>query len=274
VTYLLAGACIVLIILLVRANRRAKAAAPTMSVTISRESTESASSSTTPVGRATDSWEGSFWEVQEPRVVRARLHLKYVNADGEHSTRLFDVKKFGVFGPTTLLIGYCHLRNATRTFRVDRIQECSDAHTGEVLEDVAAYLWKLFRASPENSIEQLDDRGYDVLRVLLFVGKADGQLRAPEREQIRVACTKLTGDSRITSALIDDLLSEMDVPSLQAFKLAVGRLADRDSGRLALVLEASEAIVSTQKTVHPAEAEALRYLRDRVSPNVVQANVT
>lgn len=210
-----------------------------------------------------DDWEGSFWEVEAPRAVAARLHLKYRDGQGNPTRRLVDVRQFGAYGPTTLLIGHCHLRNATRTFRADHIHEASDADTGEVLDDVAGWLRARYDASPEASADRLADDAYDALRVLLYVGKADGQLRAAERERIAAACRTLSGDARVTPELVGGLLAQMDVPTLPAFKLAVGRLAARDATVARTVLEASAAIVATQKTVHHAEADALAYMRQR-----------
>ena len=55
----------------------------------------------------------------------------------------------------------------------------------------------------------------------------------------------------------------MDVPTLQAFKLAVGRLAKRDQAAQTVVMSAAERMVATQKTVHQAEQEALDYMKKR-----------
>jgi hypothetical protein len=55
----------------------------------------------------------------------------------------------------------------------------------------------------------------------------------------------------------------MDVPTLQAFKLAVGRLAKRDQAAQTVVMSAAKKMVATQKTVHQAEQEALDYMKKR-----------
>ena len=55
----------------------------------------------------------------------------------------------------------------------------------------------------------------------------------------------------------------MDVPTLQAFKLAVGRLANRDTAAQAAVMTAAVEMIATQKAVHHAEQEALDYMKKR-----------
>ena len=55
----------------------------------------------------------------------------------------------------------------------------------------------------------------------------------------------------------------MDVPTLQAFKLAVGRLAKRGQTAQAVVMTAAERMVATQKVVQQAEQDALDYMKKR-----------
>ncbi len=210
-----------------------------------------------------DEWEGSFWEVQQPLPAKVKLRLNYVDGAGKKSERTVEVRQFGSFGISTLLIGHCVLRNATRTFRTDRIVKCVDENTGEIVADVPSYLRRKYEESPERSRDRLLEDEYDTLRILLYVGKADGQFRAAEKALIRETCVAISDDSRMTDAIIDDLFANMAVPTLQAFRLAVGRLAKRDENSRVVVLAAAEKMVATQKTVHQAEQEALDYLRKR-----------
>lgn len=83
--------------------------------------------------------EESF-NVRSAKRVRARLRLDYIDSTGERTRRDVVVHQYGRSGRTALMRGHCSLRNATRTFRVDRIQSCVDLETGEVLTDVADWL--------------------------------------------------------------------------------------------------------------------------------------
>ena len=166
-----------------------------------------------------DEWEGSFWEVTEPLPAKARLRLKYTDGAGRKTERAVDVRQFGAMGSSTLLIGRCHMRDATRTFRTDRIESCVDEDTGEVVGDVRAYLQQKYDESPDKTKDLLLEGEYDTLRILLYVGKADGQLRAAEKAVIRDACIAITNDSRLTDSTIEELFVNMDVPTIQAFKL-------------------------------------------------------
>jgi tellurite resistance protein len=218
-----------------------------------------------------DEWEGSFWEVAQPLPAKAKLRLNYTDGAGRKTERTVDVRQFGTLGTNSLLIGHCNMRGATRTFRSDRIESCIDEETGEIVSDVRLHLQTKYDQSPDSAKDQLLDGEYDTLRVLLYVGKADGQLRSAEKSVIRDTCIQITDDSRLTDSAIDDLLANLDVPTLQAFKLAVGRLAKRDQAAQTVVMTAAEKIVATQKTVHQAEQEALDYMRKRFA---IGANAT
>jgi hypothetical protein len=105
----------------------------------------------------------------------------------------------------------------------------------------------------------------DVLRILLYVGKADGQLRAPERAVIADALLAIAATPNLTREAIGDLLSHTETPTQHAFKLAVGRLAKHEVAAQDLVLKAAEKILATQKTIQSNEKDALVYMRKRLS---------
>ncbi len=210
-----------------------------------------------------DEWEGSFWEVTKPVTAHARLRINYLDGIGNKTERTVDVRQFGAYDDTSLLIGHCTLRDAARTFRSDRIQKCIDVQTGELVNDVVAYLQNKYDVSPDRSRDVLLIDEYDTIRLLLYVGKADGQLRAAEKTIIREACITLANDARLSADSIDKLLTEMDVPTLAAFKLAVGRISKRDPTKQFFVLNTAEKMVATQKSVHPSEQEALDYMQKR-----------
>jgi len=225
--------------------------------------THSNKNSHTDNATTNDNWEGSFWEVQQPFPVKATLRIKYEDGAGKQTERTVDVRQFGTDGSGNLLIGHCHLRNATRTFRPERIKKCEDKESGETIEDVYAYLRGKYEKSPEHTRDKLYEEEYDTLRVLLYIGKADGQLRAAEKTIIRNTCRALAKDSRITDDLIDELFSALDVPTLQAFKLAAGRLANKPTDERSIVMKAAKEMIATQKVIQPSEKDVLEYLQKR-----------
>jgi len=196
--------------------------------------------------------------------VSLTLTFSYRDSQGADTQRTVDVKKFYPGTKIGFFDGYCNLRNSNRTFRTDRVSKCFDAQTGEIIQDLFGYLSQAANNSPFARGRKLVNERRDVLMVLLFLAKADGQLRAAERSVIANACNQIT-DQHWTDDDIKAALSSMDTPSRQAFNLAVGRVARDHELPLGTIMDAAKAIVATQKAVHPAEQEALDYILRRLT---------
>lgn len=220
-------------------------------------------STESPKAAVAEEADSNIWESNIPYPVRSSIKIDYKDASGSKTERVVDVLRFDLDAPGGLFYGFCHLRKSTRTFRYDRVMACCDAETGEVVSDVCSFLGIKYKESPEYSADKLLESEYDVLRILLYMGKADGALRAAEKLIIRRVCRELSEDSRISDNLIDRIFSEMEIPSIHAFHMAVGRVATLSPQKRKSVLEAAAEIVATQKTVHPAEQEAMDYMRQK-----------
>jgi NTP pyrophosphatase (non-canonical NTP hydrolase) len=212
-----------------------------------------------------DSWEGGFWDASDPRDIDVEIELTYTDAEGSTTTRAVRTRSFDnkLYGGT--LIGHCHLRNATRTFRFDRVRRAVHIATGEVIGDLRAHLNQLYANSPQRARDTLQEEYEDVLRVLLFVAKANGQFREAEKQVVRAHLRELARDPRMTDEMADRIFQELSVPSPQAFKLAVGRIVAQHLVDPARLHEVCQQIVATQKIVSPGEQEALAYIAKRAS---------
>ena len=210
-----------------------------------------------------DAFEGSFWEVEDPLPVRAALAIRYCDANRLTTHRTIRVHQFGAFGATSLLIAHCEPRDAMRTFRVDRIESCSSVDTGTLIDDVAGFLRARYLSHPVLARERLATEAYDALRILLYLGQANG-LDIAERTIIRDTCRKLAGDTLLSPARIDALYHELDAPTGRAFQQAVARLADRSpEGRIAIMV-AAKRIAAGKAHEEPVTQQALAYLQQRL----------
>lgn len=212
-----------------------------------------------------DNWEGTFWDVTSPRSIKANLRLKYRDGAGNTTQRDVEVWKYGAWEGGAILIGHCHLRGATRTFRTDRILACTDVDTGEIINDLPAWLAANWENSPDRAIELVMEKAWDVIRVLFYVSKADGTLDQNEQHILRSAVHELATHPAMTDKLIDGFLKTMDNPSLTAFKQAFGRLVNRNDGMATKVMIWAEQIAATKNVTSTAEQDALNYLRARLS---------
>lgn len=190
----------------------------------------------------------------------ATLTICYESGSGELTQRGVSVTEFDAHE----MLGFCHLRERNRTFLYERIISSVDAKTGEVVNNVNEYLQSIYKKSPRYTLDILYSNHYEALQVLLYVGKADGQLREPERKVITAACKVLTGDVRITDDMVRELLDSMTIPGLHGFKIAVGKVAKRGNpATMRRLMLACQTIVNTQTTICAAEQEALDYMAKR-----------
>ena len=211
--------------------------------------------------RNQDEWEGWFLDATNPLTVEITLRLKYTDGNEKQTERVVDVEQYDENLHGGIILGHCSLRQGTRTFRIDRITSCVVQSTGEVVEDVRAFLREIYDKSVHSTIDRLRDEEHDLLTVFLFIGKADERLIKKEVDIVAEMCRELTGDERVTWEIALKMLNQFEIPSLTAYRMAVGRLASLPEERRLAIIRRAESIVGTQKTISGAEQDAIAYLK-------------
>lgn len=185
--------------------------------------------------------------------------IHYKDAKGDITNRTIMVKEYdGVY-----LTGHCMMRNARRSFRVDRIIDAADGTTGEIIEDLSSYMEDKYKNSPSAAMDNAFNEYYDLLRVLLYVVKADERYTAKEKVIVRDLLRSLINHNSVSDKQLDKMMTWIDLPTLHAFKVAVGRLSKAKANAGYDLVQIVEDIINTKKTVHPNEAFALEYIKKR-----------
>lgn len=217
---------------------------------------------------ASDAWEGWFWDSPDPRRTWARLRISYRDGEGRETERDISVRCIDASDRAGLILAHCHLRDDTRSFRMGRIFRACDA-SGAPVPDVYAYL--LDRASVLTAyfgrsdtasalLCRIAEAHIDAMRVLFYVARADGAMRAAEREiLVRWLAGNLPGE--VSEGLVGELLQELGLPTEHAFTKSVGRLADASDDMRQGILAVAQEMVATQKTTSDAEAVAIAVMR-------------
>lgn len=205
----------------------------------------------------------------DPCTIRTTLKLKYTDAGGNRSQRVVDVREYDEMRYGGSLAGICHMRGEWRTFRLDRVNEAIDLETGEVIQDLREYLSALYANSPEAISRRLLDSSYDAIRVLYYVGKADGQFKAAEKAEMLAFCRQVSLNPDLGMDVLEYALSTMQVPSKAAFRQTVGRLAKLEESIRESVIETATRMIATQKTIDPEEQQALDYLKKRLGTDTL-----
>ena len=146
------------------------------------------------------------------------------------------------------------------------MRQVVDADTGEIIPDLQSHLNDEWLATPQSTMDKLYEQHHDVLKMMLFMAKADGAMRAAELDIIAKNCTDITQDDRITPAMIKDMLKTVDVVSITTFVRTYNKLRRERPDAAVLAAAACRAIVATQKTIHPNEQAALNALDQPLPP--------
>lgn len=73
--------------------------------------------------------------------LKVDVTISYEDREGTISERKISAVSYDGY---KYLNAFCHLRNGPRTFKIDKIQSCTDAITGEVVQDVQAYFKAIY----------------------------------------------------------------------------------------------------------------------------------
>jgi len=111
------------------------------------------------------------------------VEMAYTNAKGEQSFRRLICRKIEGHGSAELVSGYCCQTEQYKTFRIDRISELSDYHTGELLDPFSHFSHLRLTGAM-----MVGDKVMTALaRALVFLAKCDGEYHPMEEAAIEAA---------------------------------------------------------------------------------------
>ena len=214
-----------------------------------------------------DAWEGQYMADYAPGMVErtldgVSLNIKFVDREGSTTQRDITVKRYA-HNPSThggVIYAWCHLRQGNRPFALQRIRAAIDLTTGEVIQDVGAFLDAAYQESPLYAAEMFLKEHHSAIVVLFSFSKADGAMRVKERAIIK------------QWAVLNGLTQEQDLLALESkfkhwtfskhsFYHAVKTVKEesRSQDYMQSLWEASQAIVASDKTAHSDELQLLSY---------------
>lgn len=202
------------------------------------------------------------------RSVDAELRFNYRSAGGEETERTVQVRQYAD-SPDGYIQGRCMLRNAPRTFAYKRMWGAVDVDTGEMIDDVKAYLHRLWESDPLREYERIWEKDTAAINVLVYVCKADGRMMAPERALVCrwIADRHGLGDEKIPS--LDAWVKTFDSPSSGRFSRLLDILKNWPEADRFALYDVARKVVGTQKTVHVDEEQALLLMAKKFGVGIV-----
>lgn len=131
------------------------------------------------------------------------------------------------------------------------------------MEDLARDAIAQYGDSNEGRALSAIDKEWMGVAVLVFVCRADGQMRKAERAIVAEYLKRHCADVLLDAAELDSAIKALGEPDHKEFKRIIRDLkAAGDRDRLTDLLDCAKRIVDTQKTVAPMEKAALEILEE------------
>lgn len=109
--------------------------------------------------------------------------IRYVDAKGDETERRIVVRRVEGYGKATTISAWCFEREAYRTFRVSNIEDLVCADTGEVLDPRTEF----DRLAREGAVGITDKSLSDLVTILVFLARCDGEYHADEMASVNAA---------------------------------------------------------------------------------------
>lgn len=213
-----------------------------------------------PENDANDAYGGWFdYETSVP--LTTNLNITYRDANGNTTNRNIMVKRIGEEG----MNAFCYMRNGGRTFLYSRIIQAVDLMTGEVIDNLRNHLWGLYENTHAGKFDKAFENLFDQIMILLFLAKSDGRMMAAERKIIAEFIIKHSPELGLEPEIVSEEIKSYLQPHQKHFKGYLSKTAQANLDLKNDVIEFSERIVGTQKTVDPMEAATLDQIRKALS---------
>jgi hypothetical protein len=196
------------------------------------------------------------------------LEIDYRDGAGGETTRQIEVKRFRVSDDkTNALIGaFCLLRQSNRDFYASRIQRCVDTGTGEVVQDIPAYLMKRYEDSALGQLDKLWDNLADELMVLVYVARMDGILKQKKKEVIADFALLSAPLLVLTQPEVVGFLKDVERVSRTKFGRLLTLLSAKDIAYKEKIVDCADRILQTKKSLRPDEGIVIAEMRKKLFP--------
>lgn len=210
-----------------------------------------------------DNWERFDFYNARMLPAKGRYRINYEDQRGLKTERDIEVKRVHENAGKFAIDAHCLFRNAHRSFLGERIQKAINLDSGEIVEDLARDAIAQYNDSGEGHVLAAIDKEWMGVAVLVFVCRADGQMRKEERaivgEYLKRRCT----DIPLDDTELDSAIKTIGEPDHREFKRIIRDLKTAgDRERLNDLLDCAKQIVGTQKAVAPMEKAALEILTE------------
>ena len=160
-------------------------------------------------------------------------------------------------GDQAILGAHCQLLKQFLDFNSQSLQRCLDLESGQLIDDLPAFLEASHAASQQGQLDRLYQSHQDELAVLLYVGRADGVLQRREKELIaHYLVGRFTGGALQVEEIARDLAWK-PVPNHDDFRLATQRLAQLEASLKSQIVQLCRQLIEVKETLDGDEEASM-----------------
>lgn len=174
--------------------------------------------------------------------------ISYLAANGEPSNRVITLKSMSLRENKVYLNAFCHLRKEDRMFLTDRIQRLE--YEDEIISDPAKYFYNIFKNSDAYDLQNFAKKKTDVLKLFIFLVKADGKMTKAEVDVLIEYLRKHRPLAPIGTA--DYIIRNVPVISISQFQGLIKEFK-KETADNADILEFYTKLYELKKTPDPLE---------------------
>ncbi|HMI05383.1 MAG TPA: hypothetical protein VK541_23035 [Pedobacter sp.] len=187
------------------------------------------------------------------------VHINYVDASGLKSSRRITIYYMYNEYKDISLHSFCHERREDRTFKLSRITQMTDIETGEIIKNYSGYFTDRFNDTPIGKLTRMFIQMKPEISILIFMARADGFLRKPERDIIREFIDQHS-ETQLDSDLLDNEIRITNCTNKE-FRSALKKVSIYDAEIRRSIYDRALQIIATDKKTDPMEVAALELIK-------------
>jgi len=213
-----------------------------------------------------DNWEQFDFYRARMLPAKGQYRINYKDQRGLTTERDIAVKRVHECGGEYAIDAHCFLRNAHRSFLGERIEKAINLDSGEIVENLASDAIAQYSDSSEGRALSAIEKEWMGVAVLVFICRADGQMRKAERAIVAEYLKRHCTDVKLDDTELDSAIKAIGEPDHKEFKRIIRDLKTADErDRLTDLLDCAKRIIGTQNNVAPMEKAALEIIEGAVT---------
>jgi hypothetical protein len=215
-----------------------------------------------------DAWDKPKGVFESSTPFDRSIVFNYTDGNGKKSRRIVKCKEMqNYFGDQLAIYGQCQLRQAGRTFRIDRMSDVIDAETGEVIDDLPIFVDTLWKSSALYAFRAWCEGNTLVVGTFLYFLCAN---KNPNKNENEYAHRKFLELSKIYNLRSDDwrLIYDFDFPdTATGLQRHIGKVLREDKNNIEIHLEIARELTGLRKKPNFADLGALNLVEKKLHLN-------